>query len=119
MRRLLFALFATAVVAAPLLVVTSGAAPASGASSTSAPAFSATENISRQHLVGTTEDVVDSRTVNVAVSQTANLRGRQEIQVSWSGAHPSSGIVANPNSIDAQQEEYPVVILQCLSLIHI
>jgi hypothetical protein len=41
------------------------------------------------------------------------LRGRQEIKVSWSGAHPTGGIVADQNSIGAQQEEYPFVLLEC------
>ena len=59
------------------------------------------------------EQVVDKRTVTLHVSQTTNLRGRQEIAVSWSGAHPTGGIVADQNSIDAQQEEYPFVLLEC------
>ena len=46
-------------------------------------------------------------------SQTTNLQGRQEIDVSWSGAHPTGGIVADQNSVDAQDEEYPFVLLEC------
>ena len=33
--------------------------------------------------------------------------------MSWSGAHPTGGIVADQNSIDAQHEEYPFVLLEC------
>ena len=46
-------------------------------------------------------------------SDTTDLHGRQEISVSWSGAHPTGGIVADQNSDDAQQEEYPFVLLEC------
>jgi hypothetical protein len=115
MRKLLLALCATIVTSVSLFGI-AGSATAGASTSSGAPAFSSTETIYRQNLVDTTEDVVDKRTVTVNVSQTSNLRGRQEIQVSWTGAHPTSGIVADPNSIDAQQEEYPVVILECRDL---
>ena len=104
---LLAALVAVAALGAGL------ATPARADSSGSAPAFNTTKTVLREHLVNNVEQVVDSRTISLSVSQTANLRGRQEIQVSWSGAHPTGGIVADPNSIDAQQEEYPVVLLEC------
>jgi hypothetical protein len=102
------------------LAVTSGAAATSGAAtawggspSSGAQSFTKTETISRQFLVNGVEQVVDKRTVTLDVSQTNDLRGRQEVVVSWSGAHPTGGIVADQNSIDAQQEEYPFVILEC------
>ena len=92
------------------LIAQAGAtAPATGG----AGAFSKTETITREFLVNGAEQVVDTRTVMLKVSQTVNLRGRQEIKVSWSGAHPTGGIVANQNSIGAQQEEYPFVLLEC------
>jgi hypothetical protein len=92
------------------LIAQAGAtAPATGG----AGAFSKTETITREFLVNGAEQVVDTRTVTLKVSQTVNLRGRQEIKVSWSGAHPTGGIVANQNSIGAQQEEYPFVLLEC------
>ena len=78
-----------------------------------------TATVTRENLVGATptqagtEQVVDSRTVSLSVSQTAELQGRQEIRVSWTGAHPTGGIVADQNSILAQQEEYPMVLLEC------
>ena len=81
-----------------------------------APAFTKTETIARDKVVGGVDQVVDSRTVTLDVSQTTNLKGRQEIAVSWSGAHPTGGIVADQNSADAQSEEYPFVLLECRGL---
>jgi hypothetical protein len=79
----------------------------------SAGAFSKTQTVTREFLVNGTEQVVDKRTVTLNVNQTTELRGRQEIVVSWSGAHPTGGIVGDQNEIDAQQEEYPFVLLEC------
>ena len=89
--------------------VRASAAPAQAASS----AFSHTETISRTNQVGGSTVTVDTRTVTLNVSQTAELQGRQEIHVSWTGAHPTGGIVADQNSIGAQNEEYPFVLLEC------
>jgi hypothetical protein len=83
------------------------------AGSQHATSFSKTETITRDNLVNGKNHVVDKRTITLHVDDTADLRGRQEIGVSWSGAHPTGGIVADQNSIDAQQEEYPFVLLEC------
>ena len=110
------ALRRVAVVAVALVIpVTLGSAVRASAASTPAPssAFSQTETISRVNQVNGTDETVDSRTVTLAVSQTQNLQGRQEINVSWTGAHPTGGIVADQNSAGAQNEEYPVVLLEC------
>lgn len=56
---------------------------------------------------------LDSRTVTLNVAQTTNLRGRQEVRVTWSGAHPTGATVADPNSSDGRNQEYPFVLLQC------
>jgi ABC-type phosphate transport system substrate-binding protein len=90
-------------------------APA-GAAAAHHAAFSKTETIKRVNLVGGKDHVVDKRKVTLNVSTTQNLRGRQEIGVSWSGAHPTGGVVADQNSIDAAQEEYPFVLLECRGL---
>jgi hypothetical protein len=82
-------------------------------SSQASSGFTKTETITRDNLDNGKNHVVDKRTVSLKVDQTAGLRGRQEVAVSWSGAHPTGGIVANPNSIGAQQEEYPFVLLEC------
>ncbi|MFI5099929.1 MAG: hypothetical protein ACHQE5_05370, partial [Actinomycetes bacterium] len=67
----------------------------------------------RNHLVNGADDIVDSKTVSVTVSDTENLRDRQAINVTWSGAHPTGGVFADVNSGAAAQEEYPVVLLEC------
>lgn len=54
-----------------------------------------------------------SRTVNLTVSQTANLAPRQTLALSWSGAAPSDNysFVQNPNL--SNPVEYPMVLMQC------
>jgi hypothetical protein len=84
-----------------------------GAAGGDAGAFTTTQTLSRDQVVNGTDQVVDTRSVTLNVSQTANLQGRQEIDVSWSGAHPTGGIIANQNSAEAQYEEYPFVLLEC------
>jgi hypothetical protein len=54
-----------------------------------------------------------ANTVTVEASQTKELRGRQRIQLSWTGAQPSGGRASNPYGESGLQQEYPVVILQC------
>src|SRR5581483_9328746 len=60
-----------------------------------------------------TSHTVDTRHVTLTVSRTTNLRGRQEVNVSWTGAHPTGGVVADVNSADGAGEEYPFVLLEC------
>ena len=94
----------------PAVLVTAPAV-ASAASDTGPVTVSST--VSRHEVVSGTDQVVDTRNVTLNVGQTVNLAGRQEINVSWSGAHPTGGIVANQNSAQAQYEEYPFVLLEC------
>jgi hypothetical protein len=78
------------------------------------PAFIQTVNAVREHLrADGTTTTVESANVTVSVSETQNLRGRQQVAVSWSGAHPTGGIVSDPNAANAARQEYPVVIMQC------
>ena len=93
--------------------LTVGAAAAATGTSAAVPAFSASKTISRDHLVSGADQVVDTRHFSVRVDQTSGLRERQEVNVSWSGAHPTGGIVADPNSQLAAEQEYPVVVLEC------
>jgi hypothetical protein len=79
----------------------------------SRPAFTQTEKISRVNYVNNATQVVDSRTFTASVNNTTQLRNRQEIDVSWSGAHPTGGIVADENSELASEQEYPVVLMMC------
>jgi hypothetical protein len=97
-----------------------GASPASAETPTNAVisyagvgSFTKTETVTRKFLIDGKEQTVDQRTVTLHVTQTQNMRGRQEVVVFWSGAHPTGGIVSDQNSIDAQQEEYPFVLLEC------
>ncbi len=107
-------LLAAAVIAATSISGLLGVAGTSHASTdASAGAVTKTATILREDLVNGVEQVVDKRTVTLTVSPTTDLRGRQEIDVSWSGAHPTGGVIADQNSIDAQQEEYPFVLLEC------
>jgi hypothetical protein len=53
------------------------------------------------------------KSVTVNVDKTENLRGRQRVTVSWSGAQPSGGRAANPYGELGLNQEYPVVVMQC------
>jgi hypothetical protein len=106
-------LAATVAIASAFVACALGAGSVARASSGSTPAFTATKTVSRVHLENGADDVVDTRKVTLSVSTTTNLRDRQEIRVSWTGAHPTAGILADQNSGDAKQEEYPMVLLEC------
>ncbi|MBV9412688.1 MAG: hypothetical protein JO148_13915, partial [Acidimicrobiia bacterium] len=95
-------------------VVASGATAATfSLASGASTGVTMTKTVTRNHLVNGADDVVDTRKVAVSVSQVTNLRNFQQIDVRWAGAHPTGGIVADQNSGDASQEEYPVVLLEC------
>ena len=78
-----------------------------------APAFSRSEPLARTHLVAGQDQVVDQRTFTAQVSTVSALRDRQEIDVSWSGAHPTGGLIGDQNSAAAAEQEYPVVVMEC------
>ncbi|WP_148614332.1 hypothetical protein [Nocardioides rubriscoriae] len=106
---------ALAVVAIGLVTPPSGtAAGPVAARNASGDGFSATRTISRV-FVGAdgTESTVASYDVTVKADQTTNLRGRQRIRISWSGAQPSGGRAANPYGEKGLTQEYPVVVMQC------
>jgi hypothetical protein len=75
--------------------------------------FTTTKTVTRDNLINGVDTPVESKSVTLNVNETTNLQGRQEIDVSWSGAHPTGGIVADQNSAAAQDEEYPFVLLEC------
>jgi hypothetical protein len=92
--------------------VATPSAPA--AASATPPAFSATKTITRDMAQADgTVKTVDSKTVTVNVDRTTDLKGRESVNVSWSGAKPTSGLKSNLFSQEAQTQEYPVVILLC------
>ncbi|MET3962729.1 hypothetical protein ABIE44_002663 [Marmoricola sp. OAE513] len=77
-------------------------------------AYSKTKKIERTEISadGTSTTVADYD-IKVTVSQTTNLRGRQEVAVRWSGAHPTGGLVDDVHSGAGVDMEYPFVLLQC------
>jgi hypothetical protein len=80
-----------------------------------APAFTRSEVITRDHLSADgSDDVVDSRSFSVTADRNTGLRGNQQLLVTWSGAHPTGGIVGDESSAEAAGfEEYPVVLMEC------
>jgi len=61
------------------------------------------------------DDDMTERTVTVMVDKTKELRGRERVHIAWSGARPTNGRARFPlgADVDAMEQEYPVVILQC------
>ena len=101
--------------AAPLVFLSP---TSSAAVATNDGRVSKSATLTRTHLIPgsfgtTTEQVVDTRIVTVKVDVTRNLRDRQPINITWTGAHPTGNIVPDPNSVAGAQQEYPVVIMQC------
>lgn len=97
--------------------ITTAKASTSSTAASTPGAFHQTKTIERiqpvNGLDGPTK-VVDTRTVSLSVDVTNNLINRQIINVSWAGAHPTGGIITNPNDgPDAQYEDYPMVLLEC------
>lgn len=104
--------------AATLVLLSSGGVPMTpryaAAAATQDSAMTMTHKVTREHLrADGSNDVVDTRTVTVTVSATKDLRDRQGLTVSWSGAHPTGGTPPDPNTGNAAYLEYPMVILQC------
>ncbi len=104
-----------------LLAVLSGAAltgaPASTASQAPGDAWSTTRSIARQMTAadGKTANYPfdDPFRITVAADHTQNLRGRERVEITWSGAQPSGGRAGNPYGVAGMTQEYPVVVLQC------
>lgn len=111
MNRRRVAAFVVVLVCAALVVPGSGF---SAPTDEPEPEFTGSKSMARTHVdADGTRSTVDQRTVTVRVSQTSNLRNRQQIRVSWTGAHPTLATSSNPNSVQAPLQEYPVVIMQC------
>jgi hypothetical protein len=104
-------LAALAVGALAIVPVTTAGSAAAGSTDGS---FSATKTVTRSNLDADGKSTtVSSKTVHVTVSQTQNLRGRQDINVSWSGAQPTGGVQPDYNTTAAPNQEYPFAILEC------
>jgi hypothetical protein len=78
-----------------------------------AAAYTETKHLTRSITVEGQEIEVDARDVTVTASRTTDLRGRERIDISWTGAHPTGGRAASPFGEQGLAQEYPVVILQC------
>ena len=80
----------------------------------SEPEFSVSKTLTREFV---NEDgtvlTFPSNTVTVTASETKELRGRQRILISWTGAQPSGGRASNPYGENGLAQEYPVVIVEC------
>ena len=96
----------TGIVFAPVVEV-----PADAATSV---AFSQTKKVERITIAADgTESTVADYSIKLTVSETTNLRGRQEVAVRWTGAHPTGGLVSDVNAGNGVGTEYPFVLLQC------
>ena len=108
MRLLRFGLAVT-VVAAPLAI----AGPSHAADRDAGP-LTLSKTLKRSHLnADGSSTTADARTVTLKVAQTRNLHSRQPVEVSWSGAHPTGGIVPDDTASVARLQEYPFVLLEC------
>jgi hypothetical protein len=93
---------------------TPGSVPTDNVQRGSGSSFELTKALTRSFVMddGSTYEF-PANTVTVDASQTKELRGRQRILISWTGAQPSGGRASNPYGENGLQQEYPVVILQC------
>ena len=98
---------------AAVVGLVAGLTPIGVSSAATGPAFVATKTVTRINYNNGADVPVDSRNVTVTVSQTQELRDRQGITVTWSGAHPTGGIAEDDTTSTGAYEEYPVVVMQC------
>ncbi|GAA1915746.1 hypothetical protein [Nocardioides hwasunensis] len=89
---------------------------ATAAADGDAPAYSQTKHLDRTISVQGQEIEIDSRDMTVTVDRTTQLRGRERVNISWTGAHPTGGRSSSPFGEKGLLQEYPVVILQCRGL---
>ena len=92
-------------------VDTAGAAPDG-----TTPAYTQTKHLTRSIMVQGQQIEIDARDVTVTADRTTELRGRERVNISWTGAHPTGGRAASPFGEKGLLQEYPVVILQCRGL---
>lgn len=116
MRRLLALALACAALSLPAASTAVPAAPDAGSQRAAKQddGFTATKTIGRR-FVEADGSVYEFPTYEVTVTadRTKDLRGRQRIGISWSGAQPSGGRASNPYGENGLNQEYPVVIMQC------
>ncbi|MET7419409.1 hypothetical protein [Dactylosporangium sp. NPDC005555] len=111
MNRRRVAAFVVVLVCAGLVLPASGFSAPTGEVE---PEFTGSRTMARTHIdADGTPTTLKSYTVTAKVTQVSNLRNRQQIGVSWTGAHPTLATSSNPNSVQAPLQEYPVVVMQC------
>ncbi|WGY00825.1 hypothetical protein QI633_20080 [Nocardioides sp. QY071] len=83
-------------------------------------AWSSTQAMERELVAadGSSTEISDPNTgkpwqVTVSADHTRNLRGRERVGITWSGAQPSGGRANDPFGPGGMNQEYPVVVLQC------
>ncbi|MBN9619030.1 MAG: hypothetical protein J0H43_04785, partial [Actinobacteria bacterium] len=96
-----------------LLALVVGAPTPVADAAASSSSVTRTETVERTYLDNGTKTVVDKRNISLTVDVTTGLRSLQLVNVSWSGAHPTGGLVADQNSDLAQNEEYPFALFEC------
>lgn len=111
-------LLATALAAIALALPVAGGTVATAAPDDTAgtPAYEQTKHLTRSIVFDGQPIEIDARDVTVSASRTTELRGRERIQISWTGAHPSGGRAGSPFGELGMLQEYPVVIMQCRGL---
>lgn len=75
--------------------------------------WSRTQKLTRTFVNAGRTLTVDERDVTVTVDRTTQLRGRERVDISWTGAHPTGGRASSPYGEEGLLQEYPVVVLQC------
>ncbi|CAB4719301.1 unannotated protein [freshwater metagenome] len=113
-RPLLVSLIALLLAAGVMVLSPSAQAVDQSPARAAKPDFSQTKTLTRtfENADGTTYSF-PSREVTVTADTTQDVRGRQRILISWTGAQPSGGRASNPYGENGLQQEYPVVIMQC------
>jgi hypothetical protein len=92
------------------------AGPPATAPAAAAGSYARTQTVSRDVLGATgapDASLSSSYRMTVRADRTTDLRGRERIGITWSGARPSAGRASNPYGEKGLLQEYPVVILQC------
>ncbi len=97
----------------PLTATPSSAAAPGNQSGASDSSVSLTKTVRRTHLVAGRDIEVDKRTITLTVSRTQDLRSRQPVEVTWSGAHPTGNANADTTSPAGVNDEFPFLLLQC------
>lgn len=109
------AALAVAVAALVPLAAVTGAPSGSPEAAAADSGVTIEKTLTRQHILADgTEGEEASQDVTVTVDQTADLIGRQRIEVSWRGAEPTT-LALNAAEIPAERwaAEYPVLLAQC------